>query len=159
MKPKDYSLATKREAMRPIFEEGLTLTQAAAQVGCSVETLRQWKIRHKAKETGSPAPKRATADNDDTYTAYELAKRVGVSWQMIVAWRRSGKIPEHAITPDGVFRKAVIDPIIESGVLQRAEAPVGQPRIRAIRSGAIGRSGKREVHRRFATGQYGHSRS
>jgi len=52
-----YPPNVKTEAMRLIFEEDYTLEQAAAQIGCSLCSIRNWK-RQKSKT--SPASQRGT---------------------------------------------------------------------------------------------------
>lgn len=56
----------------------------------------------------------------ETYTIKEFADKAGVSWQTVASWKRFKKFPEGAITPDGHLLKAVVDPLLESGVLQNS---------------------------------------
>lgn len=59
---------------------------------------------------------------DEVYTTKELAAKAGVPWQTIAAWKRNNRIPLEAVTPDGRFLKAVVDPILESGGFQEPPA-------------------------------------
>jgi len=45
---KTYSPETKAEAIRLLFEEGYTIDQTAAQIGCSINSIQKWKAAAKA---------------------------------------------------------------------------------------------------------------
>jgi transposase-like protein len=55
-----------------------------------------------------------TCPMTEFYTTCELAEKIGVPWQTILAWKRNGTIPLRAVMPDGHFKKSVIDPLIEA---------------------------------------------
>lgn len=59
----------------------------------------------------------------ETYTVKELAKKIGVPWQTVAAWKRFGTIPDNAIQVDGSLKKSVIDKLIDDGTLKASSAP------------------------------------
>jgi len=45
--------------MRLIFEENFSMRQAAAKVGCSLNSIKDWKAKHKqSMKSGASFPKR-----------------------------------------------------------------------------------------------------
>ena len=48
---RNFSAKDKKEALRLIFEEKLTMRQAAAKIGCSVNSIQSWKAKHRSKKS------------------------------------------------------------------------------------------------------------
>ena len=64
-----FSPETKEEALRLVFEEGLTLKETAAKIGCSTASLMQWK----AKRQGPKKKKKVKGTRKKTKSAKKKA--------------------------------------------------------------------------------------
>jgi len=75
-KTKGYPLKVRKEAIRLLTEENLTVGQVAKQIGCSVECVRQWKLRYSestpdTSTSTKPSPRRPAVVAQESSTDFD----------------------------------------------------------------------------------------
>ena len=82
------------------------------------------RLAEKAKQKRITKVRNETMRTTETYTAAQIAEKLGTTTKSVGAFQRTGKIPKSAVVSEGKYRKSDIDELIANGALHPANKPV-----------------------------------
>jgi len=82
------------------------------------------RLAEKAKQKRITKVRNETMRTTETYTAAQIAEKLGTTTKSVGAFQRTGKIPKSAVVSEGKYRKTDIDELIANGALHSANKPV-----------------------------------
>ena len=75
-KTKNFSPKERKEALRLIFEENFTLQQAADKIGCSLNSIKAWKMKYPRPKPSGPKTTTKRQPPKETRTADVKKSRI-----------------------------------------------------------------------------------